>query len=93
MGAIAKRLVLRQPAAAQPYRRTPAQTELRTLLIENFEFAFNSYGTVVINRNFRSSHEFRVYPAYSATQVLRNSPRPWTVTTTSSPGFSHLGGL
>jgi len=57
---IAKRLVLRLAAAAQADYSASRQTERLTRRIADFKIAFNTHGTVVINRYFCSRHECRL---------------------------------
>src|ERR1700687_3490431 len=56
--AIAERLVGGVAAAAKADDRTTRQAEGLSLRVENFEIAFDAYGSVVIDRNFRCRHIF-----------------------------------
>jgi hypothetical protein len=48
---VAKWLIARVAAAAKRYRRTPAQPEDISFLIDNLKIAFHSDGTVIENRD------------------------------------------
>ena len=56
--AIAKRLVSRMPATAEPNGGAASQTEGLALRIEDLEVAFYPDGSVVIDRDFRGRHCF-----------------------------------
>jgi hypothetical protein len=60
VAAVAKGLVGGLPAAAQPDRRSPRQTESGPGRIDNFEIALNAEGTVAVDGNFGGRHEERV---------------------------------
>jgi hypothetical protein len=61
MGAVAEGLVCGVPAAAEPDGRSAGQTEGLSFRVKDFEFAFDAYRSVVIDRNFRGWHFFLLH--------------------------------